>query len=606
MKLRFLTLISALVLSVVFANANTTRIAFLCDIHVTPGNTNEEKLREAVAEINVGNYDVCVLAGDLTNEGSDEQLLNVKSILDNIRKPFYIIPGNHENNWSQSACKTFNDLWGNDRFIAEVNDLIIVGSNCGPYMKMGDGHIKQEDLIWLDETLKQHPNKRVISVNHYPIMPDLDNWQDYVKVIEKYPTAVHLCGHYHTFKYYQGGGVDALINRALDMKNGNYGYTIIDVTNDSIKQWDKHLGEAPVLVNAFPIRKSITKLETQSVPVVNIDNEIDNETIRCVFVDNASIFTRAGVDDKNVYFGNSLGWVKAVERKSGKVLWQYKTNASLFSRPAVTDRMVIIPTADHRLLWLNKRNGKLIYEVRSQGAYVADGVIKDGILYQGGNKMMEAWDVKTMRPIWRVATNNYCQAAPTIDGNDIVFGAWDTYLRCVDIHSGELRWQWFNGKNSNMLGPGNVVPVIAGNHVITVAPDRYMTCLDRASGKEVWRVKDKKVRESLGCSADGKVAYAKTMDGEILAVDTQADSYTPLWCIDAGFGYEHAPCAILEHNGIIYAGSRNGKVVAIDAASHQFLWSKTLGNSEVNGFEVTPSGSVIATLIEGTVFEIVQ
>ena len=101
--LLFLTATIALSLAV---QGGVVRLAILSDVHVTPGNANEGKLREAVAEINAADVDAVMLTGDLTNEGSDEQLLNIKGILDGITHPFYIIPGNHENNWSQSACKT--------------------------------------------------------------------------------------------------------------------------------------------------------------------------------------------------------------------------------------------------------------------------------------------------------------------------------------------------------------------------------------------------------------------------------------------------------------------------------------------------------------------
>ncbi|MGN0207556.1 MAG: metallophosphoesterase family protein, partial [Muribaculaceae bacterium] len=176
MKRLFLSLISLCVL----LSASATRIVLLADVHVTPGNANDAKLREAIAEINGGDADVVVLAGDLTNEGSDEQLNNVKSILDALTKPLYVIPGNHELNWSQSAGKTFVDIWGADRFVTQVDDLLIVGIACGPYMKMGDGHVKQEDLSWLDNTLRDRvkPGMKVISVNHYPLLPDLDNMID--------------------------------------------------------------------------------------------------------------------------------------------------------------------------------------------------------------------------------------------------------------------------------------------------------------------------------------------------------------------------------------------------------------------------------------------
>ena len=86
---------SALLLATPFA-ANSARIAVLSDIHVTPGNACDSVLRVAVDEINSApDIDVVVVDGDLSNEGSDEQLINVKSILDGIVKPVCVFAGKH-------------------------------------------------------------------------------------------------------------------------------------------------------------------------------------------------------------------------------------------------------------------------------------------------------------------------------------------------------------------------------------------------------------------------------------------------------------------------------------------------------------------------------
>lgn len=593
-------LITFLLLFVGFLTINATQIVVLADIHVTPGNKNEEKLKEAVEEINKGDGDIVILAGDLSNEGSDEQLLNVKSILDKINKPFFIVPGNHENNWSQSACKTFIDLWGNDRFVTEIDDLVLVGINCGPFMKMGDGHIKQEDLIWLDNTLSSHKGKRVISINHYPINKDLDNCSDYIKVLEKYPVAVHLCGHYHTFRHYKGGDIDGLMNRALDMKKGNYGYTIIEVVNDSIKQWDKQLNIDKKLITSFRINDNIKPLVEENNEKFTIPS---NVKIDLVYKDNASIFTRVGYDKNNIYFGNSLGYLKSINKKSGKENWNFKTDASLFSRPAVSEKYIILPTADKRLIWINKTTGKMIYQLYAQGPYVADGVVCNNILYQGGYKLFEAWDINKMQPIWRCETNNYCQAAPTVTDKDVTFGAWDTNIRNVDVNTGKLNWAW-NNERGNMLGPGNCVPVVTDDKVIMVAPDRYMTAFDRKSGKMLWRSNKYKVRESLGCSLDKKVAYAKTMDGELIAVSTEGNEYNPLWVVDAELGYEHAPCIVIENKGLVFLGSRAGIMSVIDPKAKKLIWKYRLGTSEFNGWEIDENGDLYTSLIEGTIWRI--
>ncbi len=582
------------------------KFAILSDIHVTPGNANEDKLRECVAAINASDADVCIMSGDLTNEGSDEQLRHVKTILDAITKPLYVIPGNHENNWSQSACKTFVDLWDADRFSFTTGNLLVVGLNCGPFMKMGAGHVKQEDLIWLDKTLSDNlkPGMKVFSINHYPLLDDLDNYQDYVNILRKYPVVMHQSGHYHRWKQYETLGIEGIMVRALDMGNGDYGYTVIniDLDRNKIHVYNQQLDHDPELKYAFTINTSFDEF-----PAPQTDYNVPPQfSVTKLYADNASIFTRLGVDDNNVYLGNSLGSCKAVDKTTGTVKWEYKTGAMLFARPAVDKRYVILPTADRRLVWLDKATGKEVWAHDARGPYVADGIISRGILYQGGYKTMQAWNIAARKLLWEYNDiNNYCQASPVLHGNDLIFGAWDTKLRSLDTATGTLNWEWNNGSTANLLSPGNVVPAVTDSRVLIVAPDRVATTIDRATGKQLWREKNNyKVRESLGISQDGKVAYAKTMDGELVAMDLTSNDYRLLWKTDLGLGYEHAPCIVLEHRGYIFTGSRRGMLTVVDADTHQVVMSYKMGSSEVNGFDLDSQGNIYCSLIEGVVYKI--
>ena len=193
-----------------------------------------------------------------------------------------------------------------------------------------------------------------------------------------------------------------------------------------------------------------------------------------------------------------------------------------------------------------------------------------------------------------------------VDGTDVVFGAWDTYLRVLNRYDGSLRWKWNNGKNVNLYSPGNVVPVVTDDKVIIVAPDRVTTALDRRDGHQIWREKNQnKVRESLGESVDRKTAYAKTMDGEVVAMSTEGDQYKLLWKADAQLGYEHAPCIVLERSGYVLMGSRRGVLAVIDLSTHELAFKYQLGSSEVNGFDVDKfTGDVYCSLIEGSVYRI--
>ena len=580
------------------------RIIFLCDLHVSPETEAAERLREAVAQINRTAADAVIVAGDLTNEGSDDELRYVKSILDLIALPTYVIPGNHEDNWSQSACRTFDALWGRDRFAFEVRGTLFAGINCGPYMKMGDGHVKHEDLAWLDSLLMHNPGKRVVSVNHYPLTDDIDDWEDYADVLVRYRTAAHLCGHYHTYKRYRSAGIDGLINRSLHMPGpyGDYGYTLIEISRDTLRQWNVPLGEEPSIVEAFAVDDSVKPAAAREDAAWE---QPAGYSIELLHRDEASIFTRIGIDRRRLYFGNSLGRAKALRKRDGRELWSVQTGGPLFSRPAPAGRDVIVPASDGRLLWISARGGRIRAEHTGRGPYVADGVVRGGVLYQGGFKSFEAVDTRTRRLLWVYGgVGNYCQAAPSVTSRDIVFGAWDTFLHSLDPATGKGLWRWNNGNGVRLYSPGNCSPAVIGDKVFIVAPDRFMTAIDRRTGKTVWRVKDRTVRESLGVSADSTTVYARTMDGELIAVDATADTYSLRWVTDLTFGYEHTPCIVIESLGTVYAASRRGMVAAVDAATGRLLWVRRLGRSAVNGFERDDDGTVYLSLIEGTVWRI--
>ena len=599
----FMKLFAVAIMAVVAINASAQHIAVLADVHVTPGNDRDTALRAVVEEINSQPFDLVIMAGDMTNEGSDTELANVNSILSQIKHPLAVIPGNHELTWSQSATKTVFDTWGNDRFVVDLDSLIVVGISCGPYMKMGDGHIKQEDLHWLRSTLQQYQGRRVLSVNHYPLKDDLDNWQDYVNILADFPIVAHINGHYHRWIRYQGGDIEGAMVRALKMGDGDdYGYSIVDIDRQWVHIYNKRLGCEPEAKFAFAVCTEHKPIEISRPEW----QQPEGFEVAKVWADSASVFTRIAFDERNIYFGNSVGQARCIDKRSGQQQWSVPLGVSIFSRPMVLRRGRVAFPNPAGIAMVDIASGRRVKFTAPEVPYVADGLMTEKGWAQGGYKRIELRNANSGKLIWEYdSIFNYCQAAPAVDGRDLVFGAWDTNLRCLDLATGRLRWVWNNGKAANMLGPGNVVPVITSDKVFVVAPDRYMTALDRATGRQIWRDNSVKYRESLGHSEDYSRIYAKTMDGFLVAVDATSDTFNMLWQVDLGLGYEHAPCIVAEVDGIVYAGSRRGIISAVDPATHTLLWSLPLGVSEVNGIDVDPATrDIYVSLIEGTIFRI--
>ena len=145
------------------------------------------------------------------------------------------------------------------------------------------------------------------------------------------------------------------------------------------------------------------------------------------------------------------------------------------------------------------------------------------------------------------------------------------------------------------------MPRIVGGRVFIVAPDRYMTALDLSTGREIWRVKQRKVRETTGVSGDGTKIYAKTMDGELLAVATASDSYAEAWVADAGWGYDHNPCPVEVREGVAYMANRTGCVASV-REDGVLLWAEKFASSAANDFFVDDSNRLWVTFIEGKIF----
>ena len=99
-----------------------------------------------------------------------------------------------------------------------------------------------------------------------------------------------------------------------------------------------------------------------------------------------------------------------------------------------------------------------------------------------------------------------------------------------------------------------------------------------------------------GISADGKFVYGKTMQDTVVAYRTGREKPELAWKMHAGYGYEHAPSMLIEKKGIVYFGTRNGVVYAIDPSTQKINWRYKIDNSMVNTVNVLDNKILVATM----------
>src|SRR5579875_2181714 len=156
--MKYLLFIGSL-LCTLFLHAQTKpfHFAFISDTHIgSPDGKAEEDLRRTVADINSRN-DIAfvVITGDITELGTNAQLVVAKQILDSLKVPYYIIPGNHDTGWSESGGLSFTKTFGSDRFFFDYNGIHFIACASGPYVRMSDGHVPRDAMNWMNEKLKK-------------------------------------------------------------------------------------------------------------------------------------------------------------------------------------------------------------------------------------------------------------------------------------------------------------------------------------------------------------------------------------------------------------------------------------------------------------------
>ena len=137
--------------------------------------------------------------------------------------------------------------------------------------------------------------------------------------------------------------------------------------------------------------------------------------------------------------------------------------------------------------------------------------------------------------------------------------------------------------------------------VFVVAPDPWMVALDLESGRELWGTDNWAVRESIGISADGGRVFVRTTEGLIAAISATADDAEALWETDTGLGYDINSAMLVEKDGVVFYGTKNGILLALDAATGAIKWKHRVGVSLLNTVTPLSGREVVVTDFDGHV-----
>ncbi len=601
-------------------NAQQIHFAHITDSHVG-SQTGAADLQETVNDLNLQeDIQFILLTGDLTEFGSDVELIQTRKILDQLNKPWYVLPGNHDSKWSESGNNSFVTILGAEKFAFETKGFLFLGTASGPNMRMAPGLVPREQLSFIDSVLESRKTSRepVIFVNHYPLDESLSNWYDIIEKLKSVHIQSTLLGHGHVNKLFDFEGIPGIMGRSnLRTSQSGAGYNLVTIEKDTIYYRERRSsGITLPCWCKVPIRRDhqfyahMTAGDSSSVsriaykrPDYSINQKYAGVKTNWIIREKCDVGTGITRKKNQAIFANTEGEMVSININSGKKNWIFKTHGKIYTTPAIQGNRVVGASTDHNIYCLDRNSGKLIWMHPTVKPIVASPAIEgDKIFIGSSDGSFRCINLSNGKLIWSFdSVRNFVECKPLILKESVCFGSWGNAFYSLDKQTGRLLWK--REKYSNrMLSPAAVWPVAGSGKIFIAAPDRHLTALNENSGKEIWDSQKYSCRESIGISKDKQLVYIKNMtEGNIDAFYTASDNQQLAWECKADLGYEIAPSPIVESGDYLYVPTSAGLVVAINRKTHLVAWKHKISNAMINA--VLPIGprSILVSVLDGEI-----
>ncbi|MEM9148841.1 MAG: phosphodiesterase [Pseudomonadota bacterium] len=162
----------------------------------------------AVEAVNARRPDAVIVTGDLTDIGTAEEYRLVRTALDRLAAPYFVLPGNHDRR--EALREAFSDHaylresgyldWVDGRFPLRLVglDSVVAGAS--------HGEITPDSLAWLHATLAADMGPTVVALHHPPFLTGIKgmdgimcrNGEALAAVIARHSHVVRvIAGHHH-------------------------------------------------------------------------------------------------------------------------------------------------------------------------------------------------------------------------------------------------------------------------------------------------------------------------------------------------------------------------------------------------------------------------
>lgn len=590
----------------------TFSFAWISDTHLGASANAEDDFIQAIEDINMmDSIEFVIFSGDLTEFGVTSEFELLKERLSPLEKPYYMVDGNHDVNWSENGTTTFGHFFKDNapRFCFDAYGIRFIGCGSGPMLRMGSPHIPREEITWLKRVLDTtSTDQPIIFINHFPQTDNVANSYEVTNILKEHNVQYILCGHMHVNSTEEYNGLTSILGRSLLRKKDPMGgYNIVIVTPDSIFVAERTI-KGPTLPVWFKgALQEEFSYKGEPLEVSYAINEKYPHVKELWRIEEISDIASQASIDKNLYvYTTTGGKVVAINIDNGKRLWEYQTGNKIFSAPFIDTGRIYISSTDGYVYALKRKNGELIWKYNTGYPIVASPLLAEDAIYIGSsNEKFYSIDALSGKLNWVTeGFAGYMESRPCADSSNIYTGGWEGCFWAINRTSGEKVWEHNIGRG-RYFSPGACWPVISKGYIFVQSSDHTLRAY-APSGEIVWTNTSAKGRESMGISLDGNTLYIKGIEDTFTAFDLNTEGFPIKWETKMPYTYNYIPTAPIEVPGknTVLAADTYGTVCAIDSNGKGLLWLYKISNCAVTSFCATDDGNAIAMTMDGKIVKL--
>jgi outer membrane protein assembly factor BamB len=253
------------------------------------------------------------------------------------------------------------------------------------------------------------------------------------------------------------------------------------------------------------------------------------------------------------------GWIKktnlensiyAIDRPTGRLLWEVKIKGDFFSSPCIIDETIIIGSLDKKIYSIDL-SGNILWDYETNGEIWSSPSLDNNYVYVGSDdaNIYSFCIDGSLR--WKTRLNGKVRSSsPCLaSDDDLLFcGTHGGGMYCIDTLNGLIKW------SKQIQKPVLSSPTVVEGKVIFATSNNSVYCFDSKNGSKLWEFETgNKVWSSPSLVKNDKMVFFGCLDSNVYGVNIETGKQE--WKFPTMGMIDSSPCIA---NGLLFVCSRDG------------------------------------------------